>query len=87
MNIEYILYAAVIIVTVSFMALIYLFTVDMKKRMVNNKIEKFSIKSGKKVTQQELDRILQYIERNKKYLTSSAYKMGMYKIDKARARM
>lgn len=87
MNIEYILYVAVMVVIVSFIALIYLFTIDMKKRMVNNKIDKFSIKSGKRVTQQELDRIMQYIERNKKYLSPNAYKMGMYKIDKAKARM
>lgn len=87
MNIEYILYVAVMVVIVSFIALIYLFTIDMKKRMVNNKIDNFSIKSGKRVTQKELDRIMHYIERNKKYLSPSAYKIGMYKIDRAKARM
>ena len=87
MNAEYILYAAVIIVVISFVALLYILILDIKKKIVNKKIDKFSIRSGKKVTHKELDKILKYIEKNKKYLTASAYKIGMYKIDKARTRM
>jgi len=87
MNTEYILYAAVIIVVISFVALLYIFIIDIKKKIVNKKIDKFSIRSGKKVTQKELEKILKYIEKNKKYLTASAYKIGMYKIDKARMRI
>ncbi len=87
MGIDYILYMAVIIVIVAFAALLYIFIVNIKKKRVNNKIDRFSIKSGKRVTQKEVDKILNYIEKNKKYLSPSAYKIGRYKIDKARIRM
>jgi uncharacterized protein YoxC len=87
MNIEYILYLAVIIVALAFISLLYMFITSTKKKIVNKKIDKFSIRSGKRVTRKELDKILKYIEKNKKYLTPSAYKIGMYKIDKARLRM
>ena len=87
MNVEYILYVAVIIVLLAFISLLYMFIIGTKKKIVNKKIDKFSIKSGKRITSKELDKILKYIEKNKKYLTPSAYKIGMYKIDKARLRM
>jgi ABC-type glycerol-3-phosphate transport system permease component len=88
MNIKYILYIAVIIVALAFiLLLLYMFITSMKKKIVNKRIDKFSIRSGNRVTHKELDKILKYIEKNKKYLTPSAYKIGMYKIDKARLRM
>ena len=87
MNVEYILYVAVAIVVLAFISLLYMFIIGTKKKIVNKKIDRFSIRSGKRVTRKELDKILKYIEKNKKYLTPSAYKIGMYKIDKARLRM
>ncbi len=87
MNIDYILYLAVAVVVFAFIAIVYMVTASMKKKRVNKKIDKFSIRSGKRVTQKELDRILSYIEKNKKYLSHSAYKIGLYKINKAKTRM
>jgi hypothetical protein len=86
-NVDYILYLAVAVVIFAFIAIVYMVTTGMKKKLVNKKIDRFSIRSGKRVTQKELDRILKYIEKNKKYLSPSAYKMGLYKINKAKTRM
>ena len=87
MNIDYILYLAVSVVVVAFIGIMYIATTSVKKKLVKKKIDRFSIRSGKRVTQKELDRILKYIEKNKSYLSPSAYKMGVCKINKAKMHM
>ena len=87
MNIDYILYLAVTVVFLAFITIVYMGIVSIKKKLVNKKVDKFSIKSGKRVTQKDLDKILSYIEKNKKHLSHSAYKIGLYKINKAKKHM
>lgn len=87
MNTEDILYAAVAVVIVAFISLGYIFIVGLKRRMVNHKIDKFSSKNGKKITQNEIDKIMAYIHKNQKYILPSIYKKSMSKIDMARMRM
>ena len=86
-DIDTMLYFAVIMVTVALILIASIAITSIKKKLVKKKIDRFSIRSGKRVTQKELDKILKYIEKNKSYLSPSAYKMGVYKINKAKMRM
>lgn len=87
MKTEYILFSAVLVVVVAFIMVFLIVIKDMKKKMVRKKIDKFNDNSTLKVTQKELDRMLSYIEKNKKHLTPSLYKESINKITKVQARI
>jgi len=84
MNIEYILYLSIAIVALAGFSLIYVLIISMKKKLVHRAINKFSIHRSHPLTHQELDSFMGYIKKNKKYLSDSAYKVGMYKVKKIR---
>lgn len=82
MEIKNIIYFSITFIAVLF--LVYIFIMIMKKKLVHRGIDKFSIYTKKPITHQELDNFMEYIEKNKKYLTASAYKTGIYKVNKIR---
>ena len=84
MSIEYVFYLSMTIVSVAGLSLVYAFIISMKKSLVHRAINKFSIYTSHPLTHQDLDSFTAYIEKNKKYLSDSAYKVGMYKVNKIR---
>ena len=84
MNIEYLFYISIAILFVTGLSLVYAFIVSIKKSLVHRAIDKFSIYTSQPLTHQDLDSFVVYIEKNRKYLSDSAYKVGMYKVHKIR---
>ena len=84
MNIEYILYVSIVIVCLAMFSLLYALYIAIKRKLVNRAINKFSIHTFHPITHRELDNFMGYIEKNKKYLSDSTYKIGMYKVKKIR---
>ena len=74
MKTEYILYFAVVVVILTFMVLFYLLLQDLKKKMVNSKLQKcLHSKIHQKVSVKEVKKMIKYMENNKKHIPFSIY--------------
>jgi len=87
MELDYIIYTAVIVIAIAFVALGSLAIDVTKRKWVNNTVDKLSDKIEKKTSVQELEKIKAYLEKNKKYLASQTYKAGLIKIEKLQKHM
>ena len=71
---EYILYPTVIIITITFIVLLFMLLQNTKKKMVNNKIRKcIEDKIHNKVSAHDIQKMIKYIDKNKKYVLFSTY--------------
>jgi len=78
MKTEYILYFAVIVVTIAFMMLLSLLLQNLKKKKVTNKLKKcLHGKIHQKVSVKEVEKMIKYIETNKKYIPFSIYNSSL----------
>ena len=87
MKIEYILFSAVVVVVIAFMMIFLIVIKDIKKKIVRKHIDNFNNTMNQKVTKKELDSIVKYAERNKKYLTPTLYKRTLNKVSQDRVRI
>jgi uncharacterized protein YoxC len=78
MKTEYILYFAVIVVVIAFIMLLQLLLQNLKKKSVTGKLKKcLHGKIHQKVSAKEVEKMLKYIENNKKYIPFSIYKKSL----------
>ena len=75
MKTEYILYLTVIVIAMSFIVLLFMLVKSTKKNMVNGKIRKcIEDKIHKQVSVHNVEEMIKYIEKNKKYVLFTTYK-------------
>jgi len=84
MKTEYILYLAVLVTAFAFLALLYLLLQDVRKSMINNKINKcIKYKIYKKISAKKVEKMIKYIEKNKKNIPLSTYNSSLYALERA----
>ena len=88
MKTEYILYLTVIVIAMSFIVLLFMLAQDTKKNMVNGKIRKcIEDKIHQQVSAQNVEEMIKYIEKNRKYLLFTTYKNSIHTLRRALVRI
>ncbi len=83
MKTEYILYLVILIIAMSFIALLYLLLQNTKRNMVHGKINKCLQKNiHKKVSARKVEKMIKYIEKNRKYISLSTYNSSLYTLER-----
>ncbi|HHD79662.1 MAG TPA: hypothetical protein ENK98_08555 [Epsilonproteobacteria bacterium] len=84
MKTEYILYFAVIVLVIAFIMLLQLLLQNLKEKRVTDKLNKcLQGKIHQKVSAKDVEKMIKYIEKNKKHIPFSIYKKSLQTLQTA----
>ena len=80
MKTEYILYLVILVVVFAFASLFYIYMLHLKKNRVRAKVNLYLSEVRKRKPQEETYKRVNYVEKNRKYMTMSFYSDSIKKL-------